>query len=103
MSQNITAAANDLRPAQARVNLETMIIHQVELRRSESKAIREKCDLLESMLLKLKVLTGSLDVSSSIVQADISVKTDKGSQLHLLDALQWAQHSCKDVTGFMSE
>ena len=39
LAQNIMAAANDLRPVQARGNLELMMRRQVELRREETKTI----------------------------------------------------------------
>ncbi|KAI0634257.1 MED7 protein-domain-containing protein [Trametes polyzona] len=38
LAQNIMAAANDLRPVQARANLELMMRHQLEVRREETKA-----------------------------------------------------------------
>lgn len=41
MAQNIMAAANDLRPVQARANLESMMHRQVELRKEETKVIHE--------------------------------------------------------------
>jgi mediator of RNA polymerase II transcription subunit 7 len=41
MAQNIMAAANDLRPVQARSNLELMMKRQLELRREETQAIHE--------------------------------------------------------------
>ncbi|PFH54843.1 hypothetical protein AMATHDRAFT_134468 [Amanita thiersii Skay4041] len=62
LSQNIMAAANDLRPVQARVNLELMMKRQLELRRKETKILhacvqhhlqKQKCDMLEA---KLKLL-----------------------------------------------
>ena len=45
MAQNVMAAANDLRPVQARANLELMMRRQLELRREETRAIHE-CVLL---------------------------------------------------------
>ncbi|OJT14055.1 Mediator of RNA polymerase II transcription subunit 7 [Trametes pubescens] len=39
LAQNIMAAANDLRPVQARGNLELMMRRQVELRKEETKTI----------------------------------------------------------------
>ena len=41
LAQNIMAAANDLRPVQARGNLELMMRRQLELRREETKAIHK--------------------------------------------------------------
>lgn len=39
LAQNIMAAANDLRPVQARGNLELMMKRQLELRREETKTV----------------------------------------------------------------
>ncbi|THG93622.1 hypothetical protein EW145_g8327 [Phellinidium pouzarii] len=55
MSQNIMSAANDLRPVQARFNLEAMMTRQLELRREETASIRKKCDDLQRRLLELKI------------------------------------------------
>ena len=41
MSQNIMSAANDLRPVQARYNLEAMMARQLRLRRSETATIHQ--------------------------------------------------------------
>ncbi|KAH9960785.1 MED7 protein-domain-containing protein [Lactifluus volemus] len=54
LAQNVMAAANDLRPVQARASLELMMKHQLELRREETRAIHEKCDLLEAQLAQLQ-------------------------------------------------
>ncbi|KAJ3477956.1 hypothetical protein NLI96_g10104 [Meripilus lineatus] len=50
MAQNIMAAANDLRPVQARGSLEIMMKRQLELRQEETKAIHKKCDDLEARI-----------------------------------------------------
>lgn len=39
MAQNIMSAANDLRPVQARFNLESMLKRQLQVRRDETAAI----------------------------------------------------------------
>ncbi|TFK77291.1 hypothetical protein BDN72DRAFT_753556 [Pluteus cervinus] len=62
LSQNIMAAANDLRPVQARFNLETMMKRQLEVRRTETRAIHSKCDELEQ---KLKQLRASVNLGSN--------------------------------------
>ncbi|GLB35961.1 putative component of the Mediator complex, a coactivator involved in the regulated transcription of nearly all RNA polymerase II-dependent genes [Lyophyllum shimeji] len=54
LSQNIMAAANDLRPVQARGNLELMMRRQLELRRSETEALHSKCDALEAKLAEMR-------------------------------------------------
>ncbi|KAK0466424.1 uncharacterized protein EV420DRAFT_1511578 [Desarmillaria tabescens] len=54
LSQNILAAANDLRPVQARGNLELIMKRQLELRREETAALHAKCDSLEIKLAELR-------------------------------------------------
>lgn len=54
LAQNIMAAANDLRPVQARGNLELMMKRQLELRKEETKALHAKCDALEGRLSELR-------------------------------------------------
>jgi len=91
LSQNIMAAANDLRPVQARVNLELMMKRQLELRREETKTLHARCDVLET---KLKELRGSFqDVSAKVNLA----KSDEVSQTQMsqpdvsqTDVLRWA-------------
>ncbi|EKM61279.1 uncharacterized protein PHACADRAFT_134734 [Phanerochaete carnosa HHB-10118-sp] len=68
MAQNLMAAANDLRPVQARGNLEMMMRRQLELRREEAQNIHAKCDELEAKLSALS--------SSALETAD---GTDKGA------------------------
>ncbi|GJJ09808.1 hypothetical protein Clacol_004032 [Clathrus columnatus] len=53
MGQNLIAAANDLRPVQARANLEAMMDRQLKLRQEETMAINAKCDELEAKLNEL--------------------------------------------------
>jgi len=54
LAQNVMAAANDLRPVQARASLELMMKRQLELRREETRAIHESCDSLEAQLAQLR-------------------------------------------------
>ncbi|KAF8274002.1 MED7 protein-domain-containing protein [Lactarius quietus] len=54
LAQNVMAAANDLRPVQARASLELMMKRQLELRKEETRAIHEKCDSLEAQLSRLR-------------------------------------------------
>jgi mediator of RNA polymerase II transcription subunit 7 len=72
MAQNIMAAANDLRPVQARAHLEAMMKRQLELRREETDILNQyvfvpwflwrliysmghrKCDVLEAKLAELR-------------------------------------------------
>ncbi|KAG9314201.1 MED7 protein-domain-containing protein [Chiua virens] len=62
LAQNLMAAANDLRPVQARGNLESLMQRQLELRREETTAIHSKCDELEARLLELRA--SALDTAS---------------------------------------
>ncbi|KAL0951461.1 hypothetical protein HGRIS_008149 [Hohenbuehelia grisea] len=50
LAQNLMGAANELRPMQARANLESMMKRQLELRKQETAAIHAKCDELEAKL-----------------------------------------------------
>ena len=50
LAQNVMAAANDLRPVQARGNLELMMRRQLELRREETKAIHSYASSSETVL-----------------------------------------------------
>ncbi|TRM65929.1 mediator complex, subunit Med7 [Schizophyllum amplum] len=50
LSQNLMATANELRPVQARWNLELMMKRQLELRREETANIHSKCDEIEARL-----------------------------------------------------
>ncbi|KAF8516531.1 mediator complex, subunit Med7 [Hysterangium stoloniferum] len=67
MGQNIMGAANDLRPVQARANLEAMMTRQLELRRDETKSIHAKCDALEAKLAELRLHSMSAANSVSLV------------------------------------
>jgi len=54
LSQNLMAAANDLRPVQARGNLESMMRRQLELRREETRNLHQKCDALGARISELR-------------------------------------------------
>ncbi|CAK5280313.1 unnamed protein product [Mycena citricolor] len=73
LGQNLMAAANDLRPVQARGNLEVMLQRQLDLRRSETQALHEKCDLLEA---RLNELQKSAHVFSSLSDTRSAVNMD---------------------------
>ncbi|KAI0803313.1 MED7 protein-domain-containing protein [Irpex lacteus] len=53
LAQNLMAAANDMRPVQARGNLEAMMQRQLDLRREETRTIHIQCDELEAKLNSL--------------------------------------------------
>ncbi|KAH8119920.1 MED7 protein-domain-containing protein [Phellopilus nigrolimitatus] len=65
MSQNIMSAANDLRPVQARCNLEAMMTRQLQLRREETAVIHRKCDDLQRRLSELRVAASSMETKYS--------------------------------------
>ena len=92
LAQNIMAAANYLRPVQARGNLELMMRWQLELRREETKAIhtcvplaliplcmrsqsrvRRKCDALEAQLAELRMSAQGLASPTVPVAAVVPV------------------------------
>jgi len=73
LAQNVMAVANDLRPVQARVNLELMMERQLELRREETRAIHEKCDSLEARLAQLRDMAKQSSVQPPSEQTGDSV------------------------------
>ncbi|KAJ7596812.1 MED7 protein-domain-containing protein [Mycena floridula] len=95
LGQNIMAAANDLRPVQARGNLELMMKRQLELRRQETSAIHAKCDALEAKLAELRA--SAEDISrEQLPTSDESI--DSGKVELLVDTavehdevLRWAE------------
>jgi len=96
MSQNIIAAANDLRPAQARVNIEALIRNQIELRRSETQFIQRKCESFEKLLETLKSVTADIgNPTSSLTQRQNALeRKDAYLMVQISEALYWAD----DVT-----
>ncbi|PCH36921.1 hypothetical protein WOLCODRAFT_140644 [Wolfiporia cocos MD-104 SS10] len=96
LAQNIMASANDLRPVQARGNLELMMKRQLELRREETRAIHAKCDALEAKLAEMRAAVQKLPQNS----AASSVKMDTGrsalqsnqtDNISMEDVLRWAE------------
>ncbi|KAI9058468.1 hypothetical protein FKP32DRAFT_1742151 [Trametes sanguinea] len=95
LAQNIMASANDLRPVQARNNLELMMKRQLELRREETKSIHTKCDTLEAQLAALR------QASQTASSAPATGPTKTGSaqavlpqpthEVTLSDVLSWAE------------
>lgn len=95
LGQNLMAAANDLRPVQARGNLELMMQRQLELRREETKNIHSQCDTLEARLLELRSSAQEMVAS---VEDQKSTAKPSGSQVQasainvsLEDMLRWAE------------
>ncbi|KAL0578502.1 hypothetical protein V5O48_003495 [Marasmius crinis-equi] len=95
LAQNLMAAANDLRPVQARVHLELMMKRQLELRREETSALHQKCDALEAKLAELRASVddlrqGSSQPSNEMKKAEIFTITPKES-LTAEDVHRWAE------------
>ncbi|TCD60046.1 Mediator of RNA polymerase II transcription subunit 7 [Steccherinum ochraceum] len=100
MAQNIMAAANDLRPVQARANLETMMRRQLELRREETKSIHEKCDALEAKLeaMRSSIATSNPSEAVAALNSTVSGAQSAGTpaksgfpDLTQADVLSWAE------------
>ncbi|TFY79309.1 hypothetical protein EWM64_g4707 [Hericium alpestre] len=97
LAQNVMAAANDLRPVQARANLESMMQRQLENRKEETKAIHEKCDMLESKLAELQDATHGAQAAAaemkpiSAITSRPDTKITAISPLPTEDVLRWAE------------
>ncbi|TFK56578.1 hypothetical protein OE88DRAFT_34082 [Heliocybe sulcata] len=94
LAQNIMAAANDLRPVQARASLELMMQRQLDLRREETTALHEKCDELEAKLAELK--TAVRPTTSSLKDADtqmsdVTLMSNTANEVSAEDVLRWAE------------
>lgn len=102
------AAANDLRPVQARGNLERMMQRQLELRKEETKAIHAKCDALEARLEELRLstqqassstagsgtqaglVTGLIDEMQGIV-SHAPTNISQPASITAIDVLRWSE------------
>lgn len=94
LAQNIMAAANDLRPVQARVNLELMMKRQLELRREETRAIHEKCDSLEAKLAEMSSAVRTLSNDTRTNKSDRNGpahESDGRTVSSTEDVLRWAE------------
>jgi len=92
MAQNIMSAANDLRPVQARYNLEAMMKRQLELRKQETATIHSKCDELQQKLQALKAL--STQVHSQKIESREVFPVASASTKPAVDmrsVLEWAE------------
>ncbi|KAJ7070759.1 MED7 protein-domain-containing protein [Mycena amicta] len=65
LAQNLMAAANDLRPVQARGNLELLMQRQLDLRREETKTLHAKCDVLDAKLKELRAAAQLIKFAAS--------------------------------------
>ncbi|KAF8641019.1 hypothetical protein AX17_000664 [Amanita inopinata Kibby_2008] len=94
LSQNIMAAANDLRPVQARVNLELMMKRQLQVRREETKNVHSRCDALEAKLKSLRESFQSISAAKSMTAASIFDEfQNTPSNISQEDVLRWAEEN----------
>jgi len=96
LAQNIMAAANDLRPVQARASLELMMKRQLDIRREETRAIHEKCDSLEAQLAQLRDMAkqDSAQPPSGQPGPSVHMPTTEATSFLLLpvdDVARWAE------------
>ncbi|KAI6136472.1 MED7 protein-domain-containing protein [Pisolithus sp. B1] len=89
LAQNLMAAANDLRPVQARGNLERMMQCQLDIRREETRAIHAKCDELESRLKTLR--TGALEMVPKQNTGTLHETSISGEAMTTEEVLRWAE------------
>ncbi|KZT30742.1 hypothetical protein NEOLEDRAFT_1053088 [Neolentinus lepideus HHB14362 ss-1] len=91
LAQNIMAAANDLRPVQARASLELMMQRQLELRRQETQALHEKCSELEAKLAELN--NSVRPTTSPLMGTDtqMSDTSETTNEVTVEDVLRWAE------------
>ncbi|CAA7267996.1 unnamed protein product [Cyclocybe aegerita] len=97
LSQNLMAAANDLRPVQARGHLESMMKRQLDLRREETKTLHQKCDALDVKLQELRTSVNQmlkdtqLSASKDKDANTQSCNADASSDVTVNDVLTWAE------------
>jgi len=71
LAQNIMAAANDLRPVQARGNLEIMMRRQLDLRKEETRTLHAKCDTMEAKLRELRSSAQTMSIKLENTSANL--------------------------------
>ncbi|KAF5352435.1 hypothetical protein D9756_006035 [Leucocoprinus leucothites] len=105
LATNLMAAANDLRPVQARGNLESMMRRQLELRKEETKAMHEKCDALEEKLREIRSSVANVSTTQSLhipnvpqvpsgetlIPPGLQPQVQQNQQLSERDVLLWAE------------
>ncbi|KAL4241620.1 Mediator of RNA polymerase II transcription subunit 7 [Abortiporus biennis] len=102
LAQNIMAAANDLRPVQARGNLELMMRRQLDLRKEETRALHEKCDSLEARLEELRISSQQF-ASVKDEAMDISVPTTDVNGTASTTGIQEPSLTSEDVLRWSEE
>ncbi|KAK1228498.1 hypothetical protein PQX77_008438 [Marasmius sp. AFHP31] len=95
LAQNLMAAANDLRPVQARVHLELMMKRQLELRREETDVLHKKCGALEVKLAELRAsvddLREGVSKSSNEMKEPVISTSTPDQTLTTEDVYRWAE------------
>ncbi|KAH7340527.1 MED7 protein-domain-containing protein [Rhizoctonia solani] len=94
---NMIMAVNDLRALQARATLEGMMETQVRNRRDDARAINERCDVIETMLERLKnqsleyktLLEGESD--AALVQKQSTKQSTDVPIVSQNDLMAWAE------------
>lgn len=89
LAQNLMAAANDLRPVQARGNLEHMMQRQLDIRQEETRAIHATCDELESRLQTLR--TAALEMVPKQNTGTLQETSVSGEATTTEEVLRWAE------------
>ncbi|EPQ60490.1 hypothetical protein GLOTRDRAFT_135160 [Gloeophyllum trabeum ATCC 11539] len=91
LAQNIMAAANDLRPVQARASLELMMQRQLELRKEETQALNCKCDELEAKLTELRNSARNASSLSTKLAEMTQSSPSTTAEVTAEDVLRWAE------------
>ncbi|KAG8749587.1 Mediator of RNA polymerase II transcription subunit 7 [Serendipita sp. 396] len=93
---NLGWAVNEFRPVQARMNLESIMQRQIDVRREETRAIHSKCDELERMLADLRKSSAvSLVLPSNLITPEIHELKEKQQDtdfpsLTMDDLMKWS-------------
>ncbi|KAH7106402.1 MED7 protein-domain-containing protein [Auriculariales sp. MPI-PUGE-AT-0066] len=90
LSLNLMAAANDMRPAQARANVEGLLRRQLDLRREETKKLHARCDALEQTLATLQkqsshTLSSNGAAAAVLESTELDPMTSAGHAIMILD------------------
>ncbi|KAJ8488322.1 hypothetical protein ONZ45_g13992 [Pleurotus djamor] len=93
LAQNMMFAANELRPIQARANLEGMMRRQIELRRQETSNLHTKCDYLEAKLAELRSIASTSSSHPHSQQSKPAPPVQVSAHVSLDDVLRWAEEA----------
>ncbi|KAF7303208.1 Mediator of RNA polymerase II transcription subunit 7 [Mycena kentingensis (nom. inval.)] len=97
LAQNLMAAANDLRPVQARGNLELMMQRQLQLRRDETRTLHEKCDVLDAKLKELRsaaqLISNPAPPDDVVMSDPIASETSPPPEITPEEVFRWAEEA----------